>query len=135
MKRIYEELKHSVVLAPQDVATATEKATDFVDASGMTEVEFLIATGALAVGKTLTVKVSTSDVADGTGAILANTTVFTADDANPTVTAVSYKVTAAGGRYVGVSIQHDAAAAVACGVTASCRVRALPAENGWVLVV
>ena len=65
MKRIVEELTYSVVLAPQEVASATPKTSTFADAQSVPEIEFLVATGALAKGKKLKVEVYTSDEAGG----------------------------------------------------------------------
>lgn len=135
MKRVYEELSHSVVFAPGTVAAGTEQKTSFVDASNVPEVEFLISTGALASGKQLTASVYTAADAAGTDAVKAGEAVFTAEDDSPCLAAVSYRAAAEGGRYVGLGFKHDAAAAVVCGVTASVRSRELPAANGWTLVV
>lgn len=135
MKRIYEALKHSVALAPASVAASTETATAFVDAAGVREVEFLVAAAALGSGKKLKVGVYTSDAAAGTDAVLVQEQEFAAGDGNACLAAVSYRVAAERGRYVGAKFQHDAAAAVVCCVTASLLVRDLPAENDWTLVV
>lgn len=136
MKRICEELSRTCVLAPQAVATATPKTTDFVDVSNVPEVEFLISTGALASGKKLTVGIYTADSADGANAVKAGETVFTAVSAlTSALVTASYKTSASGGRYVGVKFEHDAAAAVVCSITASVRCRELPAANGWTMKV
>ena len=47
MNRICEEVQFLGVFAPQEVAKATEKSSDLVDASGAYVVEFLIYTGAI----------------------------------------------------------------------------------------
>ena len=51
MNRICEEVQYLDVFAPQAVATATDKASAFVDTAGVDSVEFLIYTGALTSGR------------------------------------------------------------------------------------
>ena len=48
---------------------------------------------------------------------------------------VSYQVSPLNGRYVAVKLQHDAAAAVVCGVLAAADGMYLPPANGMTLVV
>ncbi len=136
MKRIVEELTYSVVLAPQEVASATPKTSAFADAQSVPEIEFLVATGALAKGKKLKVEVYTSDEAGGGSPALVKAVEFTAGDgAAYTLAVVDYAVDPARGRYVGVKIQHDAGAGVVCGVTACARSMRLPAANAWTAMV
>lgn len=134
MKRLTEELNHIAVYAPQEVAAATLATTDFVDVSGVPEVSFAIATGALAKGTKLTVQLVTSEVAAGTDAVKVAEQVFAAEAAvTAGLAVISYEPTALHGRYVGIKFKHDAAAAVICGVTASLRQGEIPAKNGFVL--
>lgn len=135
MERICEQVRYLDVFAPQAVATATEKTSAFVDASGADTVEFLIYTGALSSGKKLTVSVHTSADASGSSPDKVDDAEFTAAGAEPGLAVVSYKVRGDGGRYVGISFQHDAGAEVDCAVVAVVRGRYLPAENGWQLAV
>ena len=136
MKRIVEELTYSVVLAPQEVASATPKTSAFADAQSVPEIEFLVAPGALAKGKKLKVEVYTSDEAGGGSPALVKAVEFTAGDgAAHTLAVVDYAVDPARGRYVGVKIQHDAGAGVVCGVTACARSMRLPAANAWTAMV
>ena len=135
MNRICEEVQYLDVFAPQAVATATKKTSNFVDASGADVVEFLIHTGALESGKKLTVGIHTSADASGSSPNKVGDVVFTAADAAPGLAVVSYCVQGNRDRYVGVSFQHDAAEAVICAVTAAVRPMHRPAENGWQLVV
>lgn len=132
MKRLTEELQHSAIYAPQEVAANTLTTTNYVDVSGVPEVAFFIATGALAQGKKLTVQLMASNVPAGTGAVKIAEQVLIADaPLNAGLAVVSYKPSTQFGRYVGIKFKHDAAAAVVCGVTATLRQREIPAENGW----
>ena len=121
MKRIFEKLAFANVFAPQSVEASTEKTTGYVDASGTEEVAFLISAAALGKGKSLTVTLMAADDASGSGAkAVGEAAVFT-DPVN--------------GRYVAVKLQHDAAAAVVCGVLAAADGMYLPPANGMTLVV
>lgn len=136
MNRIYEELAHSCVLAPQTVAAATEKTSAFVDAAGADELEFLVSAAALGAGKSLTAAVYGAASADGAGGVKLGEAVFTDPvGTGPVLAAVSVRPAAASGRYIGLKIQHDGTAAVVCGATVSVRTRRLPAPNGWTLAV
>jgi len=133
MKRIFEKLAFANVFAPQSVEASTEKTTGYVDASGTEEVAFLISAAALGKGKSLTV----ADDASGSGAkAVGEAAVFTDPvGTEPQVVAVSYQVSPLNGRYVAVKLQHDAAAAVVCGVLAAADGMYLPPANGMTLVV
>ena len=134
MKRIFEKLAFANVFAPQSVEASTEKTTGYVDASGTEEVAFLISAAALGKGKSLTVTLMAADDASGSGAkAVGEAAVFT--DPVPQVVAVSYQVSPLNGRYVAVKLQHDAAAAVVCGVLAAADGMYLPPANGMTLVV
>lgn len=136
MKRLTEELKQLAALAPQSVDPDTHATSSFVDMSGVPEVVFAIATGALEKGKSLTVQLVASDASDGTGAVKVAEQVFTAADAMTSGLAlVSYKPTAFHGRYTAVKFQHDAGSAVICGVTAQLRQREIPVANEWAVQV
>ena len=131
MKRIFEKLAFANVFAPQSVEASTEKTTGYVDASGTEEVAFLISAAALGKGKSLTVTLMAADDASGSGAkAVGEAAVFTDQ-----VVAVSYQVSPLNGRYVAVKLQHDAAAAVVCGVLAAADGMYLPPANGMTLVV
>lgn len=136
MNRIFEALAHSCVFAPQSVDAVTAKTTDYVDVSGADEVEFLLSTGALGAGKSVTVEVLTSKSADGTGAVKVAEAEF-ADEVggDPALAVISFRPTALHDRYVAVKFQHDAVAAVSCAVTVSAKVGHLPAVTGMTLVV
>lgn len=132
MKRLTEELKQIAALAPQPVDTDTQTTSAFVDMSGVPEVVFAIATGALEKGKSLTVQLVASGTSDGTGAVKVAEQVFTAADAMTSgLVMISYKPTAFHGRYAAVKFQHDAGSAVICGVTVQLRQREIPAKNEW----
>ena len=135
MKRIFEKLAFANVFAPQSVEASTEKTTGYVDASGTEEVAFLISAAAL--GKSLTVTLMAADDASGSGAkAVGEAAVFTDPvGTEPQVVAVSYQVSPLNGRYVAVKLQHDAAAAVVCGVLAAADGMYLPPANGMTLVV
>ena len=135
MNRICEEVQFLGVFAPQEVATATEKTSAFVDASGADVVEFLIYTGALSSGKKLTVGIHTSAEASGGSPEKVGDAEFTVSGAEPGLAVVSYRVQGGRGRYVGVSFQHDADAGVDCAVVAVVRPAYRPPEDGWKLVV
>ena len=137
MKRIFEELAIANVFAPQSVNASTDKTTSFVDASGVEEVTFLISTAALGAGKALTVTLMASENSEGSGAVaVGDATVFTDSvGTDPQIAIVSYKVSPEHGRYVGVKFQHNAAAAILCGVTAAAKSMHLPAGNGWTLAM
>ena len=137
MKRIFEELAIANVFAPQSVAASTDKTTSFVDASGAEEITFLVSVGPLGAGKALTVTLMASEDSAGSGAAaVGDATVFTDSvGTDPQIAVVSYKVSAEHGRYVGVKFQHNAAAAVVCGVTAAAKSMYLPAGNGWTLAM
>ena len=135
MKRIFEKLAFANVFAPQSVEASTEKTTGYVDASGTEEVAFLISAAALGKGKSLTVTLMAADDASGSGAkAVGEAAVFTVGT-EPQVVAVSYQVSPLNGRYVAVKLQHDAAAAVVCGVLAAADGMYLPPANGMTLVV
>ena len=131
--RLNDTYLGAIAMAPKAVASATLTTTGFVDVSGVPEVTFLIATGALTKGKKLTVQLVASDVAEGTGAVQIAEQAFTAEEAltGGAVAVVSYLPTAAHGRYVGIKLKHDAGSDVNCSVTAMLRQRMTPAENGW----
>lgn len=134
--RILEALSCSCVLAPQSVAASTQTATSYVDASQAEELAFVVTTGALASGKKLTVGVYAAAASDGTGAEKIGEAVFTASDALTSAQAVvSCRPRAEHGRYIGLKIQHDAAAAVICAANVFGAVSYLPAAHGWTLVV
>ena len=136
MKRIFEKLAFANVFAPQSVAASTEKTTGYVDASGTEEVAFLISAAALGKGKSLTVTLMAADDASGSGAkAVGEAAVFTDPVGTPQVVAVSYQVSPLNSRYVAVKLQHDAAAAVVCGVLAAADGMYLPPANGMTLVV
>ena len=123
MKRIFEKLAFANVFAPQSVEASTEKTTGYVDALGK--------------GKSLTVTLMAADDASGSGAkAVGEAAVFTDPvGTEPQVVAVSYQVSPLNGRYVAVKLQHDAAAAVVCGVLAAADGMYLPPANGMTLVV
>ena len=137
MKRIFEKLAFANVFAPPSVEASTEKTTGYVDASGTEEVAFLISAAALGKGKSLTVTLMAADDASGSGAkAVGEAAVFTDPvGTEPQVVAVSYQVSPLNGRYVAVKLQHDAAAAVVCGVLAAADGMYLPPANGMTLVV
>lgn len=136
MNRICEALSHQVAFAPQAVATVTEKAGDYLSVSGLSEVEFLVSTGALATGKTLTVGLYAADDAAGTNAVKVDEKAFIAsEDMASALAVVSARVTADRGGYYAVKFQHDAGADVICAVTMSGVVHYLPADNDWALKV
>ena len=79
--RLNDTYLGAIAMAPKAVASATLTTTGFVDVSGVPEVTFLVATGALTKGKKLTVQLVASDVAEGTGAVQIAEQVFTAEEA------------------------------------------------------
>ena len=134
MKRISEALAFQNVLAPQSVAASTDKTTAYVDVSGVEESVFLVS--ALGKGKGLTVSLLASGDSGGDGAEEIGKATFTDSVGTaPQLAVVTYKVSALNGRYVAVKLRHDAAAEVACGVTAASSGLYLPAANGWTLAV
>jgi len=134
MNRIHEALKHTVAMVPASVAASTETASSYLSAADLPEVEFLLSTGAIASGKTLTVALYAADDSSGTNAKKVAEKVFTASsDMASAVAVVSARVTADRGGYYAVKFQHDCAAAVVCAVTMSAPVRGLPADNSWLL--
>lgn len=135
MKRIFEELAFANVFAPQSVEASTEKTTSFVDASGAGEIAFLVSAAALGAGKKVTVTVMGSDQSTGGNAKAIGDAVDFADSVGtePQTVVVSYKVDPANPRYIGLKFQHDAAAAVVCGVSAAARSLYMPAINSWTL--
>lgn len=135
MKRISEALAFQNVLAPQSVAASTDKTTAYVDVSGVEEIVFLVS-AALGNGKGLTVSLLASGDSGGAGAEEIGKATFTDSVGTaPQLAVVTYKVSALNGRYVAVKLRHDAAAEVACGVTAASSGLYLPAANGWTLAV
>ena len=136
MNRIHEGLAFQNVFAPQSVDASTDKTTAYVDLSGVDEAVFLISTAALGAGKSLTVKLMAASDSSGSDAEEIGSAKFT-DEAGtePQLAVVTYRPTAAHGRYVAVKFQHDGAAAVICGVTAAADGLYLPAANGWSLAV
>lgn len=135
MKRIFEELAFANVFAPQSVENTTDKTTSFVDTSGAGEIAFLVSTAALGAGKKVTVTVMGSDQSTGASAKAIGAAVEFTDSVGtkPQTIVVSYKVDPANPRYIGLKFQHDAGAAVVCGVSAAARSLYLPASNGWTL--
>ena len=131
MKRISEALAFQNVLAPQSVAASTDKTTAYVDVSGVEEIVFLVSAAALGKGKGLTVSLLASGDSGGDGAEEIGKATFTDSVGTaPQLAVVTYKVSALNGRYVAVKLRHDAAAEVACGVTAASSGLYLPAANG-----
>lgn len=136
MERICEALKHTVAMAPASVAATTETATSYLSAAGMPEVEFLVSTGPIASGKTLTVALYAAEDSAGANAQKVAEKAFTASaDMDSAVAVVSARVTADRGGYYAVKFQHDCAAAVICAATMSGPARYRPANNDWMLVV
>lgn len=136
MKRLTEELKQIVVLPPQTVAADTPTTSGYVDLSGVPEIVFAVAAGALAEGKALTVTLLTSDSEGGSGAKTVHEQVFTADSRLTAPMAVmSYKPDPYHGRYAALCVEHDAEAAVSISVTAQLRQREIPVENPWCVQV
>ena len=136
MKRISEALAFQNVLAPQSVAASTDKTTAYVDVSGVEEIVFLVSAAALGKGKGLTVSLLASGDSGGDGAEEIGKATFTDSVGTaPQLAVVTYKVSALNGRDVAGKLRPDAAAEVACGVTAASSGLFLPAANGWTLAV
>lgn len=136
MNRISEALAFQNVLAPQSLNASTDKTTSYVDASGAEEVVFLVSVAALGANKSLTVTLLAADNSSGSGAKEVGKTKFTDSVGTaPQVAVVTYRPSATIDRYVAVKFQHDAAAAVVCGVLAAADGLYLPAANGWTLAV
>ena len=136
MKRIFEELAFSPIMVPASVSASTDTTSGYVDASGASEVAFVISCAALGAGKALTVKVLTASDSSGSDAREIGEAVFTdAVGTGAQAAVVSCRVDAQKGRYLAVKFQHNAADAVVCAVAASVRQSYLPAENAWTLAV
>ena len=136
MNWINEEMVFQTVFAPQSVAASTEKTTDYIDASGVKEIVFLVSAAPLGAGKSLTVKLLASDNSGGSDAEEVGTATFTdAEGTAPQTAVVSCRPSALTGRYMAVKFQHDGAAAVICGVIAAANTLYRPVANGWTLVV
>lgn len=136
MIRIPEELNFIPVFAPQEVATATEKTSGYVDAAGAGEVDFILMCAPLGAGKSVTVKLLAASDDSGSDAAEVGQAVFTDDAGTETQAAVvSYQVRPENGRYIALKFQHDGAAAVALGAVAVTDAKYLPVKNGWTLVV
>lgn len=133
MKRIFEALVCATVFAPQSVDATTDKTTSFVDASGSSEIAFLVSTAALGKGKALTVTLMGSEQdTGGSPTAIGDAVVFTdAVGTDPQMAVVSYKVDSANPRYIGLKFQHNGDAAVLCSVAAAGHSLYLPAMNGW----
>ena len=136
MNRINEELVFQTAFGPQSVAASTEKTPDYIDVSGVKEIVFLVSVAPLGANKSLTVTLLASDDSSGSGAEEVGTATFTdAEGTAPQTAVVSFRPSALTGRYMAVKFQHDAAAAVVCGVVAAANTLYLPAASGWTLVV
>ena len=136
MNRINEELVFHTAFAPQSVAASTEKTSDYIDASGVAEVVFLISAAPLGANKSLAVTLLASDDSSGSGAEEVETATFTdSEGTDPRTAVVSCRPSALTGRYLAVKFQHDAAAEVVCGVVAAANTLYRPADNGWTLAV
>lgn len=136
MNRINEELVFQTAFEPQSVAASTEKTSDYIDVSGVKEIVFLVSVAPLGAGKSLTVKLLASDDSSGSDAEEVGTATFTdAEGTAPQTAVVGFRPSALSGRYMAVKFQHDAAAAVVCGVVAAANTLYLPAASGWTLVV
>lgn len=136
MNRIHEELVFQNVFAPQSVAASTEKTSDYIDVSGVEEIAFLISAAPLGANKSVTVTLLASGDSEGSDAEAVGTATFTDTVGTaPQTAVVSYRPNAHNGRYMAVKFQHDAAAAVVCGVVAAANTMYLPAANGWNLTV
>lgn len=136
MNRIHEELVIQNVFAPQSVTASSEKTSAYVDVSDVEEISFLISAAPLGANKSLTVTLLASDDSSGSGAEEVETATFTdSEGTDPRTAVVSYRPGAKNGRYMAVKFQHDAAAAVVCGVVAAANTMYLPAANGWTMAV
>ena len=136
MNRISEALTFQNVLAPKSVNASTDKTTAYVDTSGGEEVVFLVSVAALGANKSLNVTLLAASDSSGSDAQEVKNAKFTdAVGTAPQMVVVTYRPNALHGRYVAVKFQHDAAAAVVCGVTAAANGLYLPAANSWTLVV
>lgn len=136
MNRINEELEFQTVFAPQSVAASTAKTSNYIDVSGGKEIVFLVPVAPLGANKSLTLTLLVSDDSSGREAKEVETATFTDTVGTaPQTAVVSYRPNAYNGRYVAVKFQHDAAAAVVCGVVAAVNTMYLPAANGWTMAV
>lgn len=136
MNRIHEELVFQNVFAPQSVTASTEKTSAYVDVSDVEEIAFLISAAPLGANKSVTVTLLASGDSEGSNAETVGTATFTdAVGTAPQTAVVSYRPSARNGRYMAVKFQHDAAAAVVCGVVAASNTMYLSAENGWTMAV
>ena len=119
MNRLYERMAMSVALAPVSQAAAGNSTTAYVDASTLRSLDFVVAHGALAAGKKLTVEVLNADNNQGTGAKTIATAEYTAPTGGWTDGMIVVSVDAAGtrDRYYAVKITNDAASAVLLSVT------------------
>ena len=95
----------------------------------------MVSAAALGAGKKVTVTVMGADQSTGGSAKAIGDAVEFADSVGtePQTVVVSYKVDPANPRYIGLKFQHDAAAAVVCGVSAAARSLYMPTANGWTL--
>ena len=136
MVRIPEELAVASVMAPASVSASTGTTTEYLDASGASEVTFLVTCAPLGANKSLTVTLLAAADAEGEGEEELGEATFTdAVGTGPQTAAVSCRVSALHGRYLAVKFQHDAAAAVICAAVALADQLYRPAAGGWTLVV
>lgn len=136
MNRINEELVFQTVLAPQSVDASTPKTSEYVDASGVEELVFLVSAAPLGANKSLTVTLMAASDSEGSDAEEVGTAKFTDSvGTNPQTAVVSCRPSAGTGGYLAVKFQHDGAAAVVCGVVAAANTMYLPVVSGWTLVV
>ena len=119
MNRLYERMAMSVALAPVSQEAAGDSTTAYIDASTLRSLDFVVAHGALAAGKKLTVEVLNADNSQGTGAETIATAAYTAPAGGWTngMLVVSVETSGARGRYYAVKIANDAASAVPLSVT------------------
>lgn len=136
MVRFSERMAVLPVLAPQSVAASTDTTTEYLDASGASQVAFLVSAAPLGEGKSLTVTLLAASDSSGSDAQELGEAVFTDEEGTePRTAVVSYEVSALHGRYLAVRFQHDGAAAAICSAVALADQIWRPAAGGWSLAV
>ncbi len=128
MNRICERVKSEVVLAPVSQAAAGNSTSSYVYGQEKKTIDFIVAFGALAAGKKLTLELLNASSADGTAAETIKTVSLTAptDGWTSGCHVVSVPVKGDLGGYYALKVTNDAAAAVLIGIVAQYEPRFTP---------
>ena len=137
MHRICERVKTQVVLAPVSQAAAGNSTSAYVCGQEKKSIDFIVAFGALAAGKKLTLELLNASSDAGVGAKTLKTVALTAPDDGWTLGSHVVSVPVKGDLpgYYALKVTNDAAAAVLIGILAQYETRVTPDQADRTIVL